>query len=161
MLPRKNGSVILESLVQAESRPAILIISGKASGLDLKQAQGLGANGLVSKEDRPEEVLIAIQSLRAGERYLAPVICELVQPLELDSDTVAGQNHLTAREREVLALVAEGLSNDGIGQELKISPMTAKNLGEISCESWGSSLRFRQPAPRCAWVCSSSTETNQ
>lgn len=130
MLPKKSGLIVLETLAHQKQRPAVLIISGQASGLDFKTAQDLGAEGLVSKEDQPEEVLAAITALRAGSRYLSPVIQDLVQPLALNEDNTDVRRHLTLREREVLSLVAEGLSNDDIGSRLNISPMTAKKHRE-------------------------------
>ena len=130
MLPKLNGLMILEALSQMEKRPRVLIISGQASGINFKQARDLGAEGLVSKEDEPEYVLSAISQIRSGAKYLSPVIKDLLRPFDSDLPGENHHEHLTSREREVLALVAEGLSNELIGDKLHISPKTAKKHRE-------------------------------
>jgi DNA-binding NarL/FixJ family response regulator len=129
-LPKMNGLVVLEMLVKMPERPLILIISGHSSGLNFKQALDLGAEGLVSKEDQPEEVLAAIRALRSGENFLSTIVRDLVQPLSTNNIGSSNRYYLTPREREVLTLLAEGLSNEDIGKQLNISPMTAKKHRE-------------------------------
>ncbi|MCM3659891.1 response regulator transcription factor [Georgenia satyanarayanai] len=90
-----------------------------------------GASGFLLKDARPAELLHAIRVVAAGESLLSPAItrgligrfAERVRPADPDTGTL---DALTAREREVLALVAEGLSNAEIARALVISHETVK-----------------------------------
>ncbi|WP_410811307.1 response regulator [Micromonospora sp. 067-2] len=91
-----------------------------------------GASGFLGKGVEPAELLDAIRTVAAGEALLSPTATRgliarfLAQP---EADPRADPQRLralTEREREVLALVAAGLSNEQIAQRLVVSPLTAK-----------------------------------
>jgi DNA-binding NarL/FixJ family response regulator len=102
-----------------------------------------GASGFLVKDAGPDELLHAIRTIAAGDALLAPsitrrLIAEFAKrpdpaaaiPIELDA--------LTEREREILRLVAAGLSNAEIAARLVISPLTAKThvarvLAKLGC----------------------------
>jgi DNA-binding NarL/FixJ family response regulator len=89
-----------------------------------------GAAGFLVKDIQPEDLLHAVRVAARGDALLAPSITRklinryLTQPLSTGAGTVLEE--LTNREREAVALVAQGLSNDQIADRLVISPMTAK-----------------------------------
>jgi DNA-binding NarL/FixJ family response regulator len=89
-----------------------------------------GAAGFLVKDIQPEDFLHAIRVAARGDALLAPSITRklinryVTQPLHPAADTVP--KRLTNREREAVALVAQGLSNDQIAHSMTISPMTAK-----------------------------------
>ncbi len=92
-----------------------------------------GASGFLLKDVEPADLLTAIRVVASGEALLAPRItrrlieANVAQPSAAASDAaLAGLEELTAREREVLALVAAGLSNHEIAERLVVSPLTAK-----------------------------------
>jgi DNA-binding NarL/FixJ family response regulator len=101
-------------------------------GLDeyVYDALRAGAAGFLVKDIVPEDFLHAVRVAARGDALLAPSITRklinryVAQPLPVDAGTVL--EGLTGREREAVALVAQGLSNDQIADRMVISPMTAK-----------------------------------
>jgi DNA-binding NarL/FixJ family response regulator len=89
-----------------------------------------GAAGFLVKDIEPEDLLHAVRVAARGDALLAPSITRKLidryvrQPPRPDADTVLRQ--LTNREREAVALVAQGLSNDQVADTMMITPMTAK-----------------------------------
>ena len=92
-----------------------------------------GASGFLGKGVEPDDLLGAIRLVAAGESLLSPaatrslIVSFLSQPSRVAHAGAPAQlGRLTDREREIVALVAEGLTNDEIAERLVISPMTAK-----------------------------------
>jgi DNA-binding NarL/FixJ family response regulator len=93
-----------------------------------------GASGFVGKGIEPSELLDAIRIVASGEALLSPratqaILAEFGQSQKRSDEpreVSAVLNVLTAREREIMALVATGLSNDEIALRLYLSPLTAK-----------------------------------
>ena len=99
------------------------------------EALRAGASGFLLKDVRPEALVEAIRVVAAGEALLAPAVTRRLvdelaaRPARLDASVLAP---LTDREREVLALVGRGLTNEEIGAALYMSPATAKtHVGRI------------------------------
>jgi DNA-binding NarL/FixJ family response regulator len=126
MLPKTPGLVALAKLRKLDPAPAVVVISGQPSGVMFQQAVEGGAAALVSKQDDSEELLAALRAIARGDTYRSESVSRLLGALEPEGPIPA----LTAREKEVLALVAAGLSSDEIGARLAISPRTAKKHRE-------------------------------
>jgi DNA-binding NarL/FixJ family response regulator len=91
-----------------------------------------GASGFLGKSAEVEELLAAVRTVHAGEALLSPAATRaligrfLAQPDEPEPSGAVPLPGLTEREREVVALVAAGLSNQDIADRLVVSPHTAK-----------------------------------
>jgi DNA-binding NarL/FixJ family response regulator len=95
------------------------------------EAMRAGASGFMLKDIDPPELVRAVRVIHDGEALLAPAITrrlveEFTKRPRAGSDGPASLETLTARELDVLKLMARGLSNAEIGQELFLSPATAK-----------------------------------
>jgi DNA-binding NarL/FixJ family response regulator len=103
-----------------------------------------GASGFLLKDTRPRELLHAIEVVAAGDALLGPTITRrLIAEFAARRDPAeppAALAELTDREREILRLVAQGLSNAEIAGQLVISPLTAKThvsnvLRKLECRT--------------------------
>jgi DNA-binding NarL/FixJ family response regulator len=108
----------------------ILVLTTYDTDDHVLDALRAGASGFVVKDTRPAELLAAIRTVAAGEALLSPgptsrLIARALRT-PLTPDVSVGPGVLSAREREVLGLVARGLNNGEIADYLQLSPLTAK-----------------------------------
>ena len=132
-LPEAGG---LEAARRILAEPAtrearVMLLMESASDGALFTALRAGVTGLVLKDAAPEELLTAVEAVARGEALLAPRLAGrlvadfLSRPERLDT-TPEQLDDLTARELEVVALVAYGLSNEEIAEQLAVTRATAK-----------------------------------
>jgi DNA-binding NarL/FixJ family response regulator len=109
----------------------VLVLTTYDTDENVFDALEAGASGFLLKDAGPAELLHAIRVVAAGEALLAPrvtrrLIAQVTARRAANRDADALLDALTQRERQVLALVGRGLSNDEIGAELHLSPATAR-----------------------------------
>jgi two-component system response regulator DesR len=97
----------------------ILALTGRATPRLVRAAIAADIRGLVSKDTPPERLATLIRRIAAGDR--------VVDPGAVAAALQATANPLTAREREILRLAGEGLSNKAIGAKLFLAPGTVRN----------------------------------
>ncbi len=110
----------------------IIMLTTFETGDLIVDALRAGASGYLGKGVEPQTLLDAIRSVAAGDSLLSPTATRsliarvLAQPHTAKTRAPAALSRLTPREREILTLVASGLSNNDIADRLVISPVTAK-----------------------------------
>jgi DNA-binding NarL/FixJ family response regulator len=131
-MPGVDGLSATRRIVADERLADVRVVILTTFGLDeyVFDAIRSGASGFLVKDTEPEELVQAVRVVAGGEALLSSsvtkqLIAEFATRAKEPVDA-AGIEELTDREREVLALVAEGLSNDEIGGRLFVSPATAK-----------------------------------
>jgi DNA-binding NarL/FixJ family response regulator len=129
-LPGLHGLDVLRAVRRSTPTTRVLILSGDGRDEFVVGALRLGAAGYLLKGSDVPELLEAIREVASGGYYVSSRVAgSLVKRLGGAGETGAEDpyDHLTAREREVLHLGAEGLSNAAIGDRLSISPRTAES----------------------------------
>jgi DNA-binding NarL/FixJ family response regulator len=128
VLGEEDGLSFLPELCQASPNSRVLVLTGVQSPDAHRRAIRRGALGIVLKEHAAEQLLKAIMKVYEGEVWIersmmGTMIQELNKPTQVDPE-VTKIKSLTDREREVIALVGEGLKNKQVGERLFISETT-------------------------------------
>ncbi|GGS12010.1 DNA-binding response regulator [Streptomyces nojiriensis] len=131
-MPVLDGLAATRRIGEDGSLAAVRVVMLTTFELDeyVFEAIRSGASGFLVKDTEPEELLRAVRAVVAGDALLSPgVTRRLISEFAARSKqpaTAAGLGRLTDREREVMALVGMGLSNEEIARRLVVSPLTAK-----------------------------------
>ena len=137
-MPRMDGVAATQRIRQAGDRPRVLMLTT----FDLDEyafaALKAGASGFLLKDVPPEELLFAIRAVHSGDAVVAPSttrrLLDRFAPMlpAGDSQAASELEELTERERQVLVLVAQGLSNAELARRLFVSEATVKtHVGRI------------------------------
>jgi DNA-binding NarL/FixJ family response regulator len=128
-MPELDGLEATRRILAADDTARILILTTFDLDEYVYEALRAGASGFVLKDDPPEQLLAAIRTVAGGDALLSPTITKRVikQFVRIPQSAPPKQlDELTERELEVFRLIARGLSNAEIGQELYISDTTVK-----------------------------------
>jgi NarL family two-component system response regulator LiaR len=125
VMPRMGGIEATRAIKSEDPDARILIITSFAEDEQVYQAIKAGALGYLLKDSSPEELMRAIDDVYQGRLSLHPNIAgALIQELNRPSDRPPTTDPLTAREEEILILVAKGWSNQEIAAKLVVSERT-------------------------------------
>lgn len=129
-LPDFSGVEVVRRIRATGGRMPILVVAGEADGWTVREAMGTGANGFVMKTISADAMRRALVAVLAGEEVLCDETRQALErvsqiPRE-DLEAAPGPAALTARERQVLARLAEGLNTKTVADELGISVKTVE-----------------------------------
>jgi DNA-binding NarL/FixJ family response regulator len=129
-MPDMDGIAATRELVGSAADARVLILTTFEQDDYVFGALRAGASGFLLKRSRPEELIAAVHTIAAGEALLAPSVTRrVIDQVAAASPPIAGSElleELTPREREVLELLSQGLSNAEIARELTIEESTVK-----------------------------------
>ncbi|MET9885373.1 response regulator transcription factor [Streptomyces sp. NPDC006430] len=146
-MPVMDGLTALGELGRAAPEVRALILTTFGEKENVLRALGQGGAGFLLKDSAPGELIGAVRAAAAGDAYLSPgATRHVVDQLASGQGTVRGEEarrrvaELSERERGVLALLGEGLSNADAGRRLHMSEATVKTyvsriLAKLDCEN--------------------------
>lgn len=121
-MPGMGGAAGTAALTALEHAPHVVVLTTFSTDADITAALDAGASGYLLKDARPEEVFAAIRRVAAGGAVLAPIVADRV----VERNRTPSSNHLSARELDVVELLAQGLANRAIARQLHLSEATVK-----------------------------------
>jgi DNA-binding NarL/FixJ family response regulator len=121
-MPGADGIVALHGLRASGNAAKVLVVTSFTEPAAVLPAVRAGAAGYVYKDVDPPALAAAIRSVHAGHVLLHPDVARLLA----DGETRRGEVRLTARERDVLAAIAQGRANREIARQLGLSEKTVK-----------------------------------
>ncbi|UJA21982.1 response regulator transcription factor [Thermoleophilia bacterium SCSIO 60948] len=140
-MPELDGTEVLSKLRSERAATEVLFISAFMESELAYQTVAAGAKGYLSKEASRQEICDAIVTVASGRTALAPEVQAGLASEIRDRELQPAKPELTAREAEVLELIADGLSAPAIGRRIHLSPTTVKSHLHTLYEKLGVSDR--------------------
>lgn len=143
-MPKMNGIQATRAILERYPQVKIIMLTSFKEDQSVQEALEAGAKGFLLKNAPIDDLANAIRTVFSGQRILAPEAMEALLNQKFDSP-VPGAD-LSKREREVLLLVTQGLSNDEIAEQLVISPATARHHVSACIQKLGAANRAQAAA---------------
>jgi two-component system, NarL family, nitrate/nitrite response regulator NarL len=136
-MPNLDGLSALQALQQSNKRTRVIVLTASEDKNEFVQAMKLGCSGIVLKQTAPDLIVKSIRKVNAGEIWLdshttAAVMRQFQTGQESSGSGQPGgkgreRSPLSSREREIVALVAQGYKNKEMAEKMFISEQTVKN----------------------------------
>lgn len=144
-MPRGGGSELVAAMKRISPETRVLVYTADADERVVAGALAAGADGLVLKEASLVDVFRALTSILAGRPYVDPALAGAALGTRRGA-AKAQSEKLTERERQVLQLLAEGLSHEAIGERLGIAPETVRTHARKAAGRLGARTRTQAVA---------------
>ena len=149
-MPNLNGVEATRQIMRDQSATRIIAFSGGLDRRCVHEMLAAGASGCLQKTCSFEELVTAIRNVVSNHTYLSPQVCKMVIEGYLSRSpggTDSAYSELTAREREVLQLIAEGKSTKMIAKDLCLSAKTiewhrSRIMRKLGIESIAGLVRY-------------------
>ncbi|HET7696710.1 MAG TPA: response regulator transcription factor [Vicinamibacterales bacterium] len=127
-MPQSSGLDLLGALRRDYPACRVVLLTAAISDAQVVEAIKLGATGLVMKDAAPQQLIDCVRRVHRGEECLASETVSRALKSVLERETVRGalSRTLTAREIEIIRMVAQGLKNRAVGERLAITEATVK-----------------------------------
>jgi DNA-binding NarL/FixJ family response regulator len=135
-MPNLDGLSALQALQQTNKRTRVIVLTASEDKNEFVQAMKMGCSGIVLKQTAPDLIVKSIRKVHSGEIWLdsnttAAVMRQFSTGLEGSGGQPGSKGRerspLSAREREIVALVAQGYKNKEMAEKMFISEQTVKN----------------------------------
>jgi DNA-binding NarL/FixJ family response regulator len=136
-MPELNGADATRAILERDPKCRVIVLSMYAEREYVRRALKAGASGYVVKRSAAKEVVDAIRAVFAGQRYLSPKVADVVIDDYAGDDKGDLLAKLSAREREVLQLLAEGRTGAEIAARLALSQKTVETYRARLVEKLG------------------------
>jgi len=136
-LPGKSGLDLLKELKAARPRLPVLVLSAHPEDQFALRALQAGAEGYLTKDSAPEELVKAIRKVLAGGRYVSPTLAEKLASNVRKDFTRLPHETLSDREYEIMCLIASGKTVTEIAGELSLSVKTISTYRTRILEKFG------------------------
>jgi DNA-binding NarL/FixJ family response regulator len=126
-MPLMNGIEAARKITERDARIRVVMLSMHSNTVHVCRALQAGARGYVLKESLSKELVDAIRTVHSGRRYLSPPLTEqVIDQLVGKKGSEDPLERLSARERQVLQMLAEGIAVVDIAQKLSLSPKSVE-----------------------------------
>ena len=127
-MPERTGLDVLRTLRDRGDNRPVVLLTGSMSDKRVYEALQLGLNGLVLKSQAPRDLLVCLDAVCAGRRWIDHDVLQRVMELSLRPETSTADPlaPLSKRERAIVGLLLQGLRNKEIAAELRIGEGTVK-----------------------------------
>jgi len=136
-MPELNGADAARAILEHDPKCRVIVLSMYSDREYVRRALRAGAAGYVVKRSAAKEVVEAIRAVFGGGRYLSPRVADVVIDDYADDKAADPLSRLSAREREVLQLLAEGRTGAEIAQRLSLSQKTVETYRARLVEKLG------------------------
>jgi len=141
-MPRRSGIDVIKQLASTGSSTRVILYTGYGDDTLLREALDAGVGGMLDKDAPLDDLVRAIRVVAGGGTYVDPTAAAAL----IEQRRRARDQALTQREREVLRLLADGMTNEAMGAELSISPQTVRTHVQKAMEKLGAQTRVQAVA---------------
>ena len=146
-MPQVDGLTVLRELARWVTPPAVAMLTTFDTNDHIAAALSSGAAGFLLKDTEPGQLVHAVRVLASGDKILSPKVTDAVVGgylgATVDPEARERIAVMTPRERDVLALVGQGLANADIARRLYLSPATVKDHVSVVLAKLGVTNRIQ------------------